>query len=87
MPGGYPADARSLESTRVLLVQRQDFTALLLEVDGVGKALHVSLTEIAIERPLVKLVEQHRADAGQLRIVQCHTGKDTFGDDKDPGLG
>ncbi len=29
MPGGYPANARALESTRVLLVQRNEFIALL----------------------------------------------------------
>lgn len=29
LPGGYPADARALESSRVLLVQRPEFIALL----------------------------------------------------------
>ena len=42
--------------------------------------------QIGIERALVELVEQHRADAGKLRIVEDHAGEDALGDDLDARL-
>ncbi len=42
--------------------------------------------EIGIERALVELVEQHRADAGKLRVVEDHAGEDALGDNLDAGL-
>ena len=42
--------------------------------------------QIGIERALVELVEQHRADAGKLGIVKDHAGKDALGDDLDTCL-
>ena len=42
--------------------------------------------EIGVERALVEFVEQHRADAGQFRVVQDLPGEDAFGDHLDPGL-
>ena len=42
--------------------------------------------QIGIERALVELVEQHRADAGKLGIVKDHASKDALGDDLDPCL-
>ena len=41
--------------------------------------------EIGIERALVKLVEQHRGDAGQFRIVENLPREDAFGDHFDFG--
>ncbi|WP_431310858.1 hypothetical protein [Methylorubrum aminovorans] len=35
----------------------------------------------------MELVEQHRADAGQFRIVEDHAGEHALGDDLDPGQG
>ena len=34
----------------------------------------------------MKLVEEHRADAGKLRVVEDHAGEDAFGDDLDARL-
>ena len=42
--------------------------------------------EVGVERALVELVEQHRADAGKLGIVEDHAGEDALGDDLDAGL-
>ena len=42
--------------------------------------------EIGIERALVELVEQHRADARKLGIIEDHAGKDALGDDLDARL-
>ena len=42
--------------------------------------------QIGIERALVELVEQHRADAGKLGIIKDHAGKDALGDDLDACL-
>jgi hypothetical protein len=50
------------------------------------RALHVERqreTEIAVERALVKLVEQDRADAGQFGVVEDHARQHAFGDDED----
>ncbi|GJE71087.1 hypothetical protein CHKEEEPN_2629 [Methylorubrum podarium] len=52
-----------------------------LRVEGEGQP------EIGVEGALVELVEQHRADAGQFRIVEDHPGEHAFGDDLDPGAG
>ena len=41
-------------------------------------------TEIGVERALVELVEDHRADAGQFRIVEDHAGEDPLRDHLDP---
>ncbi len=42
--------------------------------------------QIGIERALVELVEQHRADAGKLGIIKDHAGKNTLGHDLDACL-
>ena len=41
--------------------------------------------EIGVQRALVKLVEQHRADARQFGVVEDHAGEHALGDDLDPG--
>ena len=42
--------------------------------------------QVGIERALVELVEQHRADAGKLGIIEDHAGEDALGDDLDACL-
>ena len=43
-------------------------------------------TEVGIERALMELVEQHRADTGKLGIIEDHSGEDALGDDLDACL-
>ena len=52
-----------------------------LGIEGEGQS------EIGVERAFVELVEQDRADAGKLRIVEDHAGEHPLGDDLDPGAG
>ena len=52
-----------------------------LRIEGEGQP------EVGIEGALVELVEQHRADPGQFRIVEDHPGEHALGDDLDPGAG
>ena len=57
---------------------------------GAQRALCVerqSQTEIRVKRALMELVEQHRRDAFQLRIVEDHPRENAFGDDFDAGAG
>ena len=42
--------------------------------------------QVGIERALVELVEQHRADAGKLGIIEDHAREDALGDDLDACL-
>ena len=51
-----------------------------LAVEREGKS------QVGIERALVELVEQHRADAGKGGIIKDHAGEDAFGDDLDACL-
>ena len=71
-----PRHPRAIQRRR----HRQDAQVLPqpgLAVERQGKP------QIGIERALVELVEQHRADAGKLGIVKDHAGKDALGDDLD----
>jgi hypothetical protein len=43
--------------------------------------------QIGVERAFVELVEDHRADAGQVGRVLHHARQDAFGHDLDPGVG
>ncbi|MCP5519450.1 MAG: Crp/Fnr family transcriptional regulator [Verrucomicrobiales bacterium] len=45
MPGGYPADARALEASRVLLIQRNEFIALLRRQPELSLRLLASMSQ------------------------------------------
>ena len=63
---------------------RQDAQVLpqaVLAVERQGKP------QVGIERALVELVEQHRADTGKLGVIEDHAGEDALGDDLDARSG
>ena len=68
--------ARAIERCR----HDQDFQVFAQALLRIARE---SQTEIGIQRPFVKFIEQHGGDAGQFRIVQNEPRENAFGDDFD----